>query len=155
MTYVGDGVAVASTVVGERGRRRDIPASAAVGRLGIDDNVAICLSQLSILSALVEGLSSAGAVVDGDNDGGLGSKLVGDIDVHLDARGVGAEVGDLLERSALDDLGSAREGGADGHKAGDDSRELHCCQRGIGLPTCRCMMVGGNTRFPLLENLLD
>lgn len=35
--HIGDGIAVASTVVGERGRRRNIPASAAVGRLGVDD----------------------------------------------------------------------------------------------------------------------
>lgn len=91
----------------------------------ITDNVAICLSQLSILSALVVSRSSAAAVVDGNDDGGLGSKLVGDIDVHFDARGVGAKVGDLLERGTLDHLGGAREGGAEGQKAGGDGRELH------------------------------
>lgn len=145
MTYVGNGVTVASTVVGERGRRRDIPASAAVGRLGVDDDIAVCLSQLGILSALVVGRSSATAVVNGDDDGGLGGELVGNVDVHLDARGVGTEVGDLLEGGTLDDLGSAREGGAEGQKAGGDGRELHCRRLGwIGLSerrTCRWMMV--------------
>ena len=119
-TYIGNGVAVASTVVGEGGIGRNIPAGTVVGRLGIDDNVAICLSQRGILGTSVVGRSRAGAVVNSNDDGGLAGEVVGDIDVHLDARGVGAEVSDLLERGTLDDLGGAREGGAEGQEAGND-----------------------------------
>jgi hypothetical protein len=72
--------------VGERSLGRDIPASARVRRLRVDDDETVLLGEFGVRRAGVVGVGSALAVVDGDNDGGLGGEFVRDVDVHLGLR---------------------------------------------------------------------
>jgi hypothetical protein len=81
--HVGDRVAVAATVVGEGLLRRNIPAGAGVGRLRVDDDETVLLGQFGVRSRLVVRGASSLAVVDGNDDSGLGGELVRDVDVHL------------------------------------------------------------------------
>jgi hypothetical protein len=81
--HVGDRVAVAATVVGEGLLRRHIPAGARVGGLRVDDDEAVLLGQFGVRSRLEVRGASTLAVVDGNDDSGLGGKLVRDVDVHL------------------------------------------------------------------------
>jgi hypothetical protein len=81
--HVGDRVAVAAAVVGEGLLRRNVPAGAGVGRLRVDDDEAVLLGQLGVRSRLEVRGAGTLAVVDGNDDSGLGGELVGDVDVHL------------------------------------------------------------------------
>jgi hypothetical protein len=137
--HVGDRVAVAATVVGERSLGRDIPASSRVGGLRVDDDETVLLSQFGVRRASVVGVGSALAVVDGNDDRGLSSKLVRDVDVHLGLRWVsvlvrsciaigertnvgrvGSIVGDLLQRCGQRTAGNGQDR--------SEKRELHVGQ---------------------------
>jgi hypothetical protein len=59
------------------------------------------LSQSAVLGGSEEGVGGPGAGVQDEDDGRLGGELLGHVEEHLDAGGVGAEVLDLLERGAL------------------------------------------------------
>lgn len=89
---------------------RDIPTSSRVRRLGIDDDEALRVGESLVRAVVVVSLGSAGAVVNSDDNGRVRGNFVGDVDVHLDAAGVGAEVGDLLQRSSAGGAGQAEEG---------------------------------------------
>jgi hypothetical protein len=141
--HVGDRVAVSTTAVGEGGLGRDIPASALVGGLGVDDDEAVLVGELCVGRTSVVGLGSTRAVVNGNDDRRLSSKLVRDVDVHLglqcgsvlfrycnridrtDVRWVASIVGHLLQRCSK----SAARKGDDGCQ----KRELHIGQSFEGL----------------------
>ena len=99
--HVGNGVAVAAAIVGERRLGRDVPAASRVGRRRVDDNEAILVRQLGIWRARVVSLSGASAVVDGHNDWGLGSKFGRDVDEHLRFGSIITEVRDLGKSGTL------------------------------------------------------
>jgi hypothetical protein len=84
--HVSDRVAVATTIVGERSLGRDIPASSRVRRLRVDNDETVLLGEFGVRRAGVVGVGSALAVVDGNDDRGLSSELVRDVDVHLGLR---------------------------------------------------------------------
>lgn len=78
--------------------RGHIPAvGLGVRRLGVDDNVAIRLGVTSPLCALVVRLSTPAAPMDADDDGGIGSKIVGNKEPHARVGRVGAIRRDLGE----------------------------------------------------------
>jgi hypothetical protein len=106
--HVGDRVAVAATIVGERSLGRDIPASSLVRRLGVDDDETVLLGEFGVRRASVIGIGSALAVVDGNNDRGLSSELVRDVDVHLGLRcvSVSERLYNAIERTNVGRVGS-------------------------------------------------
>lgn len=69
--------------MGECSLGRDIPASSLVRGLGVDDDEAVLVGELCVGRTSVVGLGGTGAVVDGNDDRRLSSKLVRDVDVHL------------------------------------------------------------------------
>lgn len=139
--HVGDGVAVAAAIVSQGGLGRDIPASALVRRLGVDDDEAVLVGELGVRRAGVVSLGSTGAVVDSNDDGRLRSKLVGHVDVHLrlsldvsigiftsglatgmtNVGRVGTIVGHLLQRST--------NGAADKRESGGENGQSHSVNR--------------------------
>lgn len=141
----------------QSGTRRDVPAGAGVGGLGVDDDETLLVSEAGVGRAVVVGLRGAGAVVDGDDDGWGGGELVGDVDVHFGFGRVGAEVGDLTEggggRTLVVERGGGRHelvedwvgGGEGGQEGRGDGEKLHggvvptgrrCCgEMGSGEPS--------------------
>lgn len=139
--HVGDGVAVAAAIVGQGRLGRDVPASALVRGFRVDDDEAVLVGELGVRRAGVVGLGGAGAVVDGNDDGRLRSKLVGNVDIHLrlsldvsigiftsgPATGianvgrVGTIVGHLLQRST--------NGAADKRESGGEKGQSHGVNR--------------------------
>lgn len=75
-------------------------------------------------------------VVNGDNDAGLGGKVLRDIDVHLTARGVASKATHLLKRASSDgtlaDILVQCPGGGQcqGEQQGDEKRERQAFHRG-------------------------
>lgn len=86
----------------------DVPAPAAIGSVGVDNDEAVLICKSGVLSSAEVGLCGAGTIMHGDDDGGVAGDLVGYVDVRADVCGVGAEAGDLLQGGAED---AEREGG--------------------------------------------
>lgn len=124
--------------MGESGLGRDIPASSLVRRLGVDDNETVLVGELCVGRTSVVSIGSARAVVDGNDDRRLSSKLVRDVDEHL-----GLQCMSVVDRSwnAIGGTNVGRVGSIVGHllqrrskcaarKSNDGSqkRELHVGQ---------------------------
>jgi hypothetical protein len=125
--------------VGESSLGRDVPASSRVWRLRVDDDETVLLGEFGVRRAGVVGIGSALAVVDGNDDRGLSSELVRDVDVHLGLRWmsvserscvaidertnvgrVGSIVGNLLQRCGQRTAGNGQDR--------SEERELHVVQ---------------------------
>lgn len=90
---------------------RHIPARAISRRLPVNQDVAVLVSELAILGGCEEVCRGPGAGVQDEDDGRLGLQFLGHVEEHFYARGVGAEVADLLERCAFVQGGFRGEGG--------------------------------------------
>ena len=92
-----DSEGIASLVVREGRRAVNVPASSRVGRIGVDDNEAVRISEVGVLGTLKVRLGGTRAVMHGDDERWWVGQLRRLVDEHLYAGWVGAEVGDLLE----------------------------------------------------------
>jgi hypothetical protein len=111
--------------VGESSLGRDVPASSRVWRLRVDDDETVLLGEFGVRRAGVVGIGSALAVVDGNDDRGLSSELVRDVDVHLGLRCVS-----VSEQSCIV-IDEGTNVGRVGSIVGQDrseKRELHVVQ---------------------------
>lgn len=122
LDHVCNGVAVATSVVGQSGLAANVPAASGMGRAGVDDDEAILLGELGVGAAVVVGWSRASAVVNSNDHTGASSKLLGHVNVEASLGRSGAEAGDLGQstwcRRTLSDSGGRHDG-----QAGDESRE--------------------------------
>lgn len=109
--------------------RTNIPARAIRGGLAIDQHVAMLISKLAVFRCSEEGVGCPCAGVQNQDDRRLCLQFLRDVDEHLDAGRIGAEVLNLSERGALDELVVRVDGctlnGADSHEAGDEVGEMH------------------------------
>jgi hypothetical protein len=96
-----------------------------VGRRRVDDNETLLVSQLGVGRSLVVSLGSTSAVVNGNNDWRLGSKLGRHINVHASARGVVTKVLDLSELGRTTSERVARNGTQKGKDGSNERREMH------------------------------
>lgn len=96
-----------------------------MGRRRIDDNEALLISQLGVGGALVVSLGSTGAVVNGNDDRRLSSKLGRYIDVHASSTGVVTKVLDLGELGRTTSERVARNGTQKGKDRSNERREMH------------------------------
>jgi hypothetical protein len=126
----------------ERLLRRDVPASAAldllsayihgsnhvfthVGRRRVDDDETLLVGQLGVGRSLVVSLGSASAVVNGNDDRRLSSKLGRYVNVHASAGRVVTKVLDLGELGRTTSERVARNGTQKGKDRSNERREMH------------------------------
>lgn len=130
--------AVAAAIVGQALLRRDVPARAVRRCLAVDEHVAEPICQLAVLGGSEEGAGRPGAGVQHQHHGRLRLQFGRDIDEHLDARRVVAEILHLRERGPLNELrglGGGNGGGLGarkGHQARHQAREVHLGRRSGG-----------------------
>lgn len=137
-------MAVGTAIAGIGSTGRDIPATAVIGRLRVDDNEAILVGKTSIRSTGVEGVGGARAVVNGRENGRTWLKPVGHVDVHARTARVVAEVVDPRERRSLDERRGLGEGDQS-QEARDEGRDLHSV-KSRAITKCRCWIGGGGGR---------
>ena len=83
--------------MGKSGVGVDIPASSRVGGIGIDDDEAIRVRKIMVLSTRVIGLSSACAVMRRNEDRRRTCKPIGVVDKHANFGGIGTKVSDFCQ----------------------------------------------------------
>lgn len=74
-----------------------VPAASTIGCIGVDDNKAVGISKVSVLSTLEVRLSGTRAVVYGDDKRGRTGKVCRFVEEHANIGRVRPEVGDLLQ----------------------------------------------------------
>ena len=96
-----------------------------MGRRRVDDNETLLVSQLGVGRSLVISLGSASAVVNGNDDRRLSSKLGRYIDVHASSTGVISEVLNLGQLGRTTSERAARNGTQKGKDGSNERREMH------------------------------
>jgi hypothetical protein len=81
-----------------------IPACAVCRGFSVDDNVSVLVGELAVFCGTEKLVCVPCTCVEDKDDGRLRLKLLRNVDVHLNSGGIGTEVLDLREGSALDEL---------------------------------------------------
>jgi hypothetical protein len=125
LDHVGNGVAVATALVGQCLLAADVPAGPGVGRAGVDDDEAILLRKSLIWATGIVCLSSAAAVVNRNNDTGRSCELLGHVDVERSLGWSVAKGGHLLEAARGDCALSEGGRGGNREKACEKCEKTH------------------------------
>jgi hypothetical protein len=96
-----------------------------VGRRRVDDDETLLVSQFGVGRSLVVSLGGTSAVVNGNDDRRLSSKLGRHIDVHASSTGVITEVLNLGELGRTTSERVARNGTQKGKDGSNERREMH------------------------------